>query len=109
MRPKNICTSSKISNRPRHPQNAVHRPRRQLQQIDRILQHRLIVRFKPADRIRLRLIKMRIAAPRTMSLNFARTNHTCTHHVAGFTGWRIGSQFGWWQSRDFDMQVDAFK
>ena len=109
MRPKNIGTSSKISNRPRHPQNAMHRTRRQLQQIDRVLQHRLIVRRESAHRISFRLIEMRIAVPRTVSLNFARTNHTCANHITGFTRWRIGPQFRWWQSRHFHMQINAFK
>ena len=43
MRPKNIRTTSKISNRPRHPQDAMHRSRRQLQQVDGVFQHRLIL------------------------------------------------------------------
>ena len=109
MWPKDIGTTSKISNRPRHPQNAMHRPRRQLQQINRVLQHRLIIRRKPAHRIRLRLIEMRIAAPSALPLHFARTNDACTHNIAGFTGWRIGPQFRWRQSWDFDVQVDTFE
>ena len=87
----------------------MHRSCGQLQQIDRVLQHRLIVRRESAHGIRFRLIEMRIATPRTMSLHFARTNHARTNHIAAFTGWRIGPQFSRRQSRDFDMQVDAFE
>jgi hypothetical protein len=109
MRPKNVCTTTKISNRPRHPKDAMHRTRRQLQQINRILQHRLIIRRKPAHRIRFRLIKMRVAASGALLLYFARTNHTCANHIAAFTRRRIGPQFGRRQSRHFDMQVDTFE
>lgn len=109
MRPKNIRATRKISNRTRHPQNAMHRPRRKLQQIDRILQHRLIIRREPAHRIRFRLIKMRVASSRTTLLDFTRTNHTCAHHIAGFTRWRIGPQFRRRQSRHFDVQINAFE
>ena len=95
MRPKNLRTTSKISNRPRHPQYAMHRPRRELQQIDRVLEHRLIIRRKPADRIRFRLIEMRVAAPGALSLDFARTYDARTYDIAGFPRRCIGSQLGW--------------
>lgn len=106
---ENDLAIRKIGNRTRHPQNAMHRPRRKLQQIDRILQHRLIIRRKPTHCICFRLIKMRIATPRTMSLNFARTNHTRANHITGFTGRCIGSQFRRRQSRHFDVQINAFE
>ncbi len=109
MRPKNIRTAGKISNSPRHAQDTMHRPRRKLQQIDRVLQHCLIIRRKPADGIGARLIQMRIAAPSALPLHFARTNHACTNHIAALTRRRIGTQFGRRQSRHFHMQVDAFK
>lgn len=109
MRPKNVGATSKISNRPRHPQNAMHRPRRQLQQINRVFQHRLIVRRESTDRIRFRLIKMRVAVSGALPLHFARTNHACAHHITGFTRRRIGSQFRRWQSRHFHMKIDTFE
>jgi hypothetical protein len=109
MRSKNIGAASEIGNSPRHAQNAMHRTRRKLQQVNRALQHPLIIRRKTTHRIRFRLIEMRIAAPRTMSLHFARTNHTRTNYFAGFTRRRIGSQFGGRQSRHFHMQIDTFE
>lgn len=63
MRGKNIGAARKIGDGPRHSQDAMHRTRRELQQIDRVLQHCLIFAGEPADRIRSRLIEMRIAAP----------------------------------------------
>lgn len=109
MRPKNIRTSTKISNRPRHSQNAMHRPRRKLQQINRVFQHRLIIRREPTHGIRFRLIKMRVATPCALSLYFTRTDDTCANDITGFTRRRIRPQFCWRQARDFDMQVDALE
>jgi hypothetical protein len=109
MRPKNIRTTRKISNSPRHAQYAMHRPRRKLQQINRILQHRLIIRRESTHRIRLRLIKMRIASSSALPLHFMRTDHACTNDVAGFPRRRIRPQFRRRQSRHFHMQIDGFK
>ena len=109
MRSKNVGTAGKIGNCPRHPQYAMHRTRRKLQQIDRVLQHRLIVRRESAHRIRFRLIQMRIAAAGALSLHFACADDAGADGVAGFTGRRIGSQFGRGQARDFEVQVDAFE
>ncbi len=75
----------------RHAQNAVHRARRKLQQIDRVLQHRLIPVCQPADRIRTRLIEMGVAATGTMLLNFSRAHHATANDVAAFAGRRIGA------------------
>jgi hypothetical protein len=109
MRAENICAARKIRNRPRHPQNAMHRSRRELQQIDRVFEHRLIVRCEPTHRIRFRLVEMRIAAACALPLHFACLHDACAHDIAGFAGRRIGSQFGRRQSRDFEVQVDAFE
>jgi hypothetical protein len=109
MRPKNVSTTTKISNRPRHPQNAMHRSRRQLQQINRILQHRLIIRRKPAHCIRFRLIEMRIATSCALLLNFTRMDHARTHHIAALARRRIGPQFRRRQSRHFHMQIDTLE
>jgi hypothetical protein len=109
MRPKNIPTTSKIGNRPRHPQNTMYRARRQLQQVDRVFQHRLIARRESAGRIRFRLVEMRVASTCALSLYFARAYHARTDHITGFARRRIGSQFGRRQPRHFQMQVDAFE
>jgi hypothetical protein len=109
MRSKNVGAPRKIRNRPRHPQNAMHRTRGKLQQIDRVLQHRLIVRCESADRVRFRLIEMRVAASRALALYFACAHDTGADGVAGFAGRCIGAQFGRRQSRDFEVQVDAFE
>jgi hypothetical protein len=49
---------------------------------------------RAGNRIRFRLIEMRIAAPGALPLNVARTNHARTNHITGFAGRRIGAQFG---------------
>jgi hypothetical protein len=109
MRAKDVSATSKISNSPRDAQNPMHRTRRELQQVDRVLQHRLIIRRKPTHRIRFRLIKMRIAASSALPLDFARTDHTRTNHIAALTRRRIRTQFRRRQSRHFHMQIDAFE
>jgi DNA-binding transcriptional regulator YiaG len=109
MWPLDIGAPSKISDRPRYLHNAVHRTRRQLQQIDRVFQHGLIVRREPAHRVGFRLIEMRVAAARPLSLHLACTHDASANHVAGFAGRCVGAQFGRRQSRDFEMQVDAFE
>ena len=106
MRPKNVGTTGKIRNRPRHPQNAMHRTRRQLQQIDRVLQHRLIFGGEPADRIGARLIEMRVAATGALQLNLARTDDAGVDDIAGFARRRVWTQFGRRQSRHFYMQSE---
>jgi hypothetical protein len=109
MRPKNVGTASKIGNCPRDAQDAVHRACGQLKQVDRVLQHRLIVRRESADGIRLRLVQPRVDATRALLLPCPRLHHAFAHRVAGFAGRRIGTQFRRRQSRDFEMQVDAFE
>lgn len=109
MRSEDVRAPRKIRDRPCHAKNAVHRPRRQLQQIDRVLEHRLIVRCESADGIRFRLIEMRVAASGALSLDFTRAHDAGTHDIAGFTGRCVGAQFGRRQSRHFEMQVDAFE
>ncbi len=52
---------------------------------------------------------MRVAAPGALYLDLARTDDAGADDVAGFAGRRIGTQFGRRQSRDFDVQVDAFE
>ena len=63
MRAKNIGAAGKIGDGPRHAQDAVHRTRGELQQINRVLQHRLIFGGEPAHGIRTRLIEMRVTSP----------------------------------------------
>ena len=109
MRAEDIDATGKIGNRPRHPQDAMHRSRRQLQQVDGVFQHRLIVRREAAHGIGAGLIEMRVAASGALYLYFARADDACTHDLAGFAGRRIGTQFRGRQSRDFDVQVDAFE
>jgi hypothetical protein len=109
MRSKNVSTTRKVRNRPRHPQDAMHRTRRELQQIDRVLQHRLIVRCEPTHRVRFRLIEMRVAAAGALSLHLSCTHDAGTHDIAGFAGRCVGAQFGGRQSGHFEMQVDAFE
>jgi hypothetical protein len=109
MRPKNVGTASKIGNCPRDAQDAVHRACGQLKQVDRVLQHRLIVRCEPADGIRLRLVEPGIDATGALLLPRPRLHHALAHGVAGFAGRCVGAQFRRRQSRDFEMQVDAFE
>jgi hypothetical protein len=109
MRPKNVGTASKIGNRPRHAQDAMHRTCAELQQVDRVLQHRLIVRREPADGVGLRLVQPRVDATGALQLPRPRLHHALAHGVTGFTRRRVGTQFRRRQSRDFEMQVDAFE
>ena len=85
MRSEDIDAAGKISNRPCHSQDAMHRARRELQQIDSVLQHFLILSGEPVHGILFRLIEMRVAATDATLLYFARTDH-----IAVFTGRRIG-------------------
>lgn len=109
MRAKDVGTAGKISNRPRHSQDAMHRTRRELKQVDRVFEHRLIVRCEPTRCIRSRLIEMRVAAAGALQLNLACADDASAHHIAAFTGRGVGTQFGRRQTRDLDVQVDAFE
>ncbi len=109
MRAEDVGAARQIGDRPRHAQDAMHGPCRELQQVDRVFEHRLILRRESAHRVRLRLIQMRVAASGTLSLHLARTDHTCAYHIAGFTRRCVGAQFRWRESRNFEVQVDAFE
>lgn len=93
MRAKDVGTTRKISNRPRDAQNAMHRARGELQQVDRVLQHRLIVGREPAGGVGLRLVEPGIDATGALQLARPRLHHALAHGVAGFAGRRIGAQF----------------
>jgi hypothetical protein len=42
-------------------------------------------------------------------LNLARADDVYADLGAGLAGRRIGAQFGRWEPRDFDVQIDAFE
>jgi hypothetical protein len=44
-----------------------------------------------------------------LQLDVACAHDASADGVAGFAGRCVGTQFGWWQSRDFEVQVDAFE
>ncbi len=90
MRAKNIGAARKIGDGPHHAQDAVHRSCRELQQIDRVFQHRLIFGGEPADRIRTRLIEMRVAAAGALQLNLGGADDAGADLGAGLVGRRIG-------------------
>jgi hypothetical protein len=94
VRAEDVGTTRKIRNRPRHPQDAVHRACGELQQVDRALQHRLVLRCEPAGRVGLRLVEPRVDAAGALQLPCPCLHHAFAHGVAGFSGWRIGPQLG---------------
>lgn len=109
MRGGDGLAARKVGDRARDAQDAMHRTRRKLQRLDRAFERRLIRRREPAHRHRLRLIEPAVERARARELACARTHHARTDDIAGFPCRRVGSQLGGRQSRDFEMQVDAFE
>jgi hypothetical protein len=109
MRTKNLGTACKIRDRLRNAQDAMHRTRGELQQVDRALQHRLVLRREPAGRVGLRLVEPGVDAAGALQLSRPCLHHAFAHGIAGFARRCVRTQFGRWQSRDFEVQVDAFE
>ena len=109
VRPEDVVAAGQIGERPRHAQDPMHRARRELQQVDRVLEHRLVVRRESADGLGLRLIEAGVEPARTPQLGCAGADDAAADRLAGFARWRVGTQFGRRQARDVEVQVDAFE
>lgn len=109
MRPEDVVAAGQIGDGAGDAQDAVHGTRRKLQQVDGVLEHRLVIGCESADRIRLRLVEVGVEPARAPQLCIAGAHDARADDVAGFAGRRVGSQFGGRQARDFQMQVDAFQ
>lgn len=64
MRTEDVNATGEVGDGARHPQDAMLRMRRKLQQIDRVIEHRLVFAGKPARHIGARLIDVRVAPTR---------------------------------------------
>jgi hypothetical protein len=109
MRAEDVGAAGEIRDRPRHAEDAVHRACGELQQVDRVLQHRLVLGREAAGGVGLRLVEPRVDAAGALQLPRPRLHHAFAHGVAGFARRRVGAQLGRRQPRDFEVQVDAFE
>lgn len=109
MRAEDVGAAGEIGDRPRHSQNAMHRASRKLQQVDRVLQHRLVLGREPADGIGLRLVEPGVDAAGALLLPCPRLHHALAHGVTGFARRCVGAQLRRRQPWDFEVQVNAFE
>ena len=106
MRRLDHLATRQIRNRARHPQNPVHRSRRKLQTLNRLLQKILIGLAQLRARPQRRRRKVRIERA-TRLLPGVRGFHPCTYRSTGLTQRRTLPQLHRVHARHADMQVDT--